>query len=129
MNNVAWSEHLANLNARTPEDIPLEYFDPRISDPAERIEKARRAFEVAKAAPVRATAEQIDAGLQAQARHRDEPSAVEVKDIVEAAFNADKLHHLVKEWVMERKTILSGENAKMHEIARRLAAAVGEELA
>jgi hypothetical protein len=30
---------------------------------------------------------------------------------------------------MERKTILSGENAKMHEIARRLAAAVGEELA
>lgn len=29
---------------------------------------------------------------------------------------------------MERKTILSGETAKMHEIARRMAAAVGEDL-
>jgi hypothetical protein len=42
MNNVAWSEHLANRNARTPEDIPLEFFDPRIGDPVKRLDQRNR---------------------------------------------------------------------------------------
>ncbi|QSY98570.1 hypothetical protein J2J97_32210 (plasmid) [Rhizobium bangladeshense] len=52
----------------------------------------------------------------------------EIRRMAQVADKAVELKKLIDEWVAERKTFIAGETPKLHEIARRLARAVGEEL-
>jgi hypothetical protein len=63
-------------------------------------------------------------------RHQQQLTAVEElgyeRGLADGRKENDQLRNIIKQWVAERKTFLSGETSTLREISERMAAAVGE---